>query len=156
MNSASSTGRQRGHLAAMQRHIEGQHARGFECIERVAQRRHGALGVQLESGFGGLLAQVAVTATEVAAQRGHVQQVDGAIHHRLHHTPIRSALVALRTFSMILSATLSNLAALFSDFVGLARTGRKLVALQHKVPTVVGLHAQRAGTRDRVRRLTLA
>ena len=58
--------------------VEGQHTGLLHGIQRMAQRVHGTLRVEFQRCLGGLFAQVAIAAAQVAAQRGYVQQMDGS------------------------------------------------------------------------------
>jgi hypothetical protein len=92
----------RGDLAPVQRHVEGEDPGLLQLVQGVAQGGGGSGRVLLEGGLRGLLSEVAVATAQVAAQRGHVEQVDvagvlprlgalvGCLHGRIRgpHVPV--------------------------------------------------------------------
>ena len=106
----------------------------------MAKGGRGTLGVEFQRGFVGLFAQVAVTATEVAAQRWHVKQVDrtregGRFCRRAHGLGATniSVVICLTKFFNDLAGYIVELSGfVLGNLVCLARTGGELVSLQHE------------------------
>ena len=76
--------RQRRQFASVQRNIERQNTGLAELVERKPQGRNGPFRIDFQCRLRGLFAEIAIGTVEVAAQRRHIEQMDGAPKHARH------------------------------------------------------------------------
>ena len=86
---------QRRYLAAVQRHIEWQHAGRTQRLKRVTQGIHGTRGIHPQSRLRRLRAEIAIITIEVATQRRHVKQMNAPRSGRIG--PGRNSLIHKRS-----------------------------------------------------------